>query len=173
MRRIFARREDVSPAARRSGWAVAAVVLLLDQVSKWWVLESLNLDEGASVPVFPFLDLTFVWNQGISLGLFQQGTAAGRFVLIALTALVTVYLGIWLMRVAERRPALALGLIIGGALGNLVDRIRFGAVADFLHFHALGHSFYIFNLADAAISLGVALLVLDALFAPSADRAGE
>ncbi len=169
MRRIFARGEGASPAARRLGWVAALVVLLLDQASKWWVLESLNLDQRGSLPVLPVFDLTFVWNQGISLGLFQQGTAAGRLLLIALTALVTVYLGIWLMRVGERRPALALGLIIGGALGNLVDRIRFGAVADFLHFHALGHSFYIFNLADAAISLGVALLVLDALFGSPRD----
>ncbi|RMD88298.1 MAG: signal peptidase II [Alphaproteobacteria bacterium] len=167
MRRIFEHSGAASAKGRRLGWAVALLVLLADQASKWWVLEMLRLEEGESIVLLPVFNLTFVWNQGISLGLLQQETALGRLVLIALTGLVTIYLVVWLMRSGRRLTAIALGLIIGGALGNLVDRIRFGAVADFLHFHAFGHSFYIFNLADAAISVGVAVLILDAVLGPT------
>ncbi|MFQ5346802.1 MAG: signal peptidase II [Rhodothalassiaceae bacterium] len=167
MRRIFESSGAASAQGRRLGWAVVLLVLLADQASKWWVLEMLHLEEGKSIVLLPVFNLTFVWNQGISLGLLQQESALGRLVLIALTGLVTIYLAVWLMRSGRRLTAIALGLIIGGALGNLVDRIRFGAVADFLHFHALGHSFYIFNLADAAISTGVAVLILDAVLGPT------
>jgi len=115
------------------------------------------------IPVAPFFNLVAGWNRGVSFGMFNSETAvAGVF--IALAGLIVVLLSVWLFR-AERTPiALALGLVIGGALGNVIDRIRFGAVFDFLDFHVFGRHWPAFNVADAAISLGAAFLLLDALF---------
>lgn len=163
MRSFFAPSERVDSGARRLGGALALLILLLDRLTKIWVLDGLGLAPGESIRVLPVFSLTFVWNEGISLGLFQQGTEAGRWFLVALTGAIAVFLIVWLARIRERFAAVALGLILGGALGNIWDRIVFGAVADFLHFHAGTLSFYIFNVADAAITIGVVLLLLDSL----------
>lgn len=149
--------------ARGLGFGLVALVFLLDQASKAFILEGLAMAPGDSIALLPVFSLTFVWNQGISLGLLPQNSEIGRIVLTGLTMLIAVLLGWWLARTREPLPVAALGLILGGALGNILDRVRFGAVADFIHLHVGTWSFYIFNVADGAITVGVVLLLLDGL----------
>lgn len=148
---------------RRMGAIIAGAVFVIDRVSKWWLIERFDLPTKGTVKVFSFFDLTMVWNKGISLGLFQSGDEIGRIILIGLTGVVSVVIAFWLYRASNRLVAVALGFVLGGAIGNIWDRIQYGAVADFLHFHISGWSFYVFNVADSAITLGVMLLLLDAL----------
>ena len=151
---------------RRLGFLLALGVFLADRLSKWWIVEVFDLPAKDTVALLPFLDLTMVWNQGMSMGLFQADGDTGRYLLIALTGAVAAGLSFWIWRAGERFLVLALGLVVGGAFGNIWDRIEYGAVADFIHLHALGYSFYVFNLADSAISIGVAMLLWDALLLP-------
>ncbi len=153
----------VSPRVRYwgRGLAIAIVVLLADQVHKWWMLSVYGIATKGRVTVTPFLDLVLVWNKGISYGLFAQESSAGRIGLTSATAVVIGILFIWLYRAKKVLVAVALGFIIGGATGNVIDRIYFGAVADFFSFHAFGYYWYVFNLADVAIVAGVALLLYD------------
>lgn len=153
----------------RLGLLVALLVLVVDQASKAWVLYGLRLEEVGSIPLLPVLNLTMVWNQGVTFGLFHQGGGAGPWVLALVSAAVVVALLVWLARAGRPLVACALGAIIGGAVGNVIDRLRFGAVVDFIHAHAFGWSWYVFNVADAAIVCGVAALVLDGL-APGRNR---
>ena len=148
----------------RLGLLAGLLVLVADQASKWWVLEVLRLPEIGTVPVLPVLNLTMVWNQGVTFGLFHQEGSAGPWILAGVALAVVVALGFWLRRAETRLVAGALGAIAGGAIGNVIDRLRFGAVVDFLHAHAWGWSWYVFNVADAAIVCGVAVLVLDGLW---------
>ncbi len=146
--------------------AMALVILVLDQASKWWVLEVLDLPSLVSVPVLPVLNLTMVWNRGITFGLLSSEGAWGAAILAVTALAVVVALALWLRRAERLRVALALGAIAGGAVGNVIDRLRFGAVVDFIHAHAWGWSWYVFNVADAAIVCGVGVLLLDSLWAP-------
>jgi len=150
-------------AFRWWGLLAALLVLLADQGSKWWVLEVLNLPERRQVPVLPVLSLTMVWNQGVTFGLLNGFGDWGAWLLAGIALAVVVVLGVWLRRAENGLVAVALGAIAGGAIGNVIDRLRFGAVVDFLHAHAFGWSWYVFNVADAAIVCGVAVLVLDGL----------
>ena len=147
----------------RWGLLAAALVFVADQASKWWVLNVLHLPELGSVPLAPVLNLTMVWNQGVTFGLFHQDSAAGPWLLAGVALAVVVALTLWMRRAERALVACALGAIAGGAVGNVVDRIRFGAVVDFIHAHAFGWSWYVFNVADAAIVCGVAALLLDGL----------
>ena len=147
----------------RAGLLAAALVLAADQASKWWILKGLRLPELGSVAVLPVLNLTMVWNRGVTFGLLGGFGAAGHVVLAAVALAVVAGLAVWLRRAERLSVALALGAIAGGAVGNVIDRIRYGAVVDFIHAHAWGWSWYVFNLADAAIVCGVGLLVLDGL----------
>ena len=147
----------------RWGALLAVLVLALDQASKWWVLEVLRLPERGQVPVLPVLSLTMVWNQGVTFGLFHQDGTLGPWILTGVALAVVAALAIWMRKAETALVAGALGAIAGGAIGNIVDRMRFGAVVDFLHAHAWGYSWYVFNVADAAIVCGVAVLVLDGL----------
>jgi len=148
----------------RHGWmayAIAAAVLVLDQLSKFWVLDVLRLEEGRPIEVLPFFRLSMVWNKGVSFGLFRADTDSMRWVLVGFAVVVVLALLWWAGRQTRRLPALALGLIIGGALGNnLIDRVRFGSVADFLDFSGLYFP-WVFNVADSGITVGVVLLLLD------------
>jgi signal peptidase II len=119
-----------------------------------------------AVAVTPFLNLVVVWNRGVSFGMFASAAALMPWLLSGLALAVVVALGFWLRRVAHPLTGVALGLIIGGALGNVIDRVRFGAVVDFLDFHALGYHWPAFNVADSAICVGAALLLVDGLLAP-------
>ena len=149
----------------RLGLMTAAVTTLLDQALKLWLLFVVGLQEGDQVRVTPFFDLVLVWNKGISYGLFQQNGPFGQWLLLALTAAAVVLLWIWLARSTSLLMALSLALIIGGAVGNAIDRVAYGAVADFVLLHLTTGSFsfkwYVFNLADAAIVAGVAGLLYD------------
>lgn len=142
---------------------VALICLLLDQGTKLWLLHDFNLASRGAVPVLPFLDIVLVWNRGISYGLFQQDSATGRVILAAFTMAATIGLWIWSVRAERRFLSLALALVIGGALGNGVDRILYGAVVDFVHFHVGSFSWYVFNLADVWIVAGVIGLLYDGL----------
>ncbi len=147
----------------RAGVLAALLVLACDQGSKYWILHVLDLPQLGSVAVLPVLNLTYVANTGVTFGLLG-GFGAGGHVLLAIVALaVVVALAVWLRRAERLSVALALGAIAGGAVGNVIDRIRYGHVVDFIHAHAWGWSWYVFNLADAAIVCGVAVLVIDGL----------
>lgn len=157
----------------RPGLIVALIACALDQVHKWWMLSVLGITGGQSITVAPFLDLVLVWNRGVSYGWFQQDSSAGLYVLVALTAIAVVALIVWLAMCDVIMVALALGLIIGGAVGNGADRLVHGAVADFFSFHAFGYRWYVFNLADVAIVAGVAILLYDAVRDLRAGGAGK
>lgn len=146
----------------RLGLAVAAVLFVVDQATKLAVLYGLDLAARGPVEVLPVLDLVLVWNPGISYGLFPQETVAGRLLLVGFTVAASLAIGVWMVRARHRLTALSLALVLGGALGNLVDRVVYGAVVDFVHFHVGTFSWYVFNVADAAIVLGVLALLLDA-----------
>ena len=148
------------------GALAAGSVFLIDRISKWWIVGTLDLPNRKPVEIFSFLDLNMVWNKGISLGLFQAGDESGRYILIGLTSAVSLGIAYWLYRAQSNFVCVVLGLVLGGAIGNIWDRFQYGAVADFFHFHIAGWSFYVFNVADAAITLGVLLLIGDALLSP-------
>ncbi len=147
----------------RWGLLAALLVLVADQASKWWVLDVLRLPERGQVFVLPVLNLTMVWNQGVTFGLFHQNGVWGPWLLAGVALAVVAALAVWLRRAETVLVAASLGAIGGGAVGNVLDRLRFGAVVDFLHAHAFGWSWYVFNVADAAIVCGVGMLVLDGL----------
>lgn len=147
----------------RFGIALAASVFLADQALKLFVLYGLGLQLGQPIEVTPFLDLSLVYNRGISYGLFQQDGELGRWFLVALKLAAAVLFAVWMARAPSRIVAASLGLLIGGALGNALDRVVYGAVIDFVSLHAAGWRWYVFNLADAAIVAGVAGLLYDAV----------
>ena len=156
---------------RTLGVLVALAVVVSDQAVKLVVLARPESMLGAT-PIAPFLDLVLRWNRGISFSLFSQDTVAGRVVLLALTLAAIVLLGWWLASSRSILSAIGLGAIIGGATGNALDRLTRGAVVDYLDLHALGRHFFVFNLADAAINVGVALLILDVAFGSRVARHG-
>ncbi len=150
-------------AALRLALAVAAVALVLDQASKWAIVEFV-MNPPRAIEVTEFFNLVLVHNTGVSFGLFGEQTAWKPWALGALAFAISGALLYWLHREPERFLALAVGLIVGGAMGNVVDRVRLGAVMDFLDFHLGTWHWPAFNLADSAITLGVAILVFDGLF---------
>ncbi len=158
---------------RALGVSFAALVFALDQLVKWVVAVPLHLKTLGQIEIFPIFNLTWVENYGVSLGLLTADSATGRWLLTGLTALIATVVGIWLWRERNRQDVVGLGLVLGGALGNILDRVRFGHVVDFadLHFGAF-RPFLVFNIADAAITTGVLILLFRALLArdkPKAD----
>jgi len=155
----------------KPGLALAALILVADQASKFYMLEILRLPEVRHIPLLalgPFgFDLTMVWNRGVTFGMLAGDEPWTQFALGGVALVIAAVLLRWMARAENRATALALGAVIGGAVGNVIDRLRFGAVADFLDAHAFGWHWYVFNVADAAIVLGVVTLVADALFRPS------
>lgn len=145
----------------RLGYAAAAVAFAVDQTHKWWMLSVLGITELQKIEVTGFFDLVLVWNPGVSYGLFPQDSELGRLALIGFVLAAILLMALWLAVTDSPGTALALGLVIGGALGNVADRLIHGAVADFFSFHAFGYHWYIFNLADVAIVAGVAILLYD------------
>src|SRR6516164_8448624 len=152
------------------GLFAAAVVLAADQASKWWIVNVIHLPDIGQIVLMPVLNLTMVWNRGVTFGLLNGFGAWSHLLLAAVALGVVAALVVWLRRAESRLVAIALGAIVGGALSNVIDRLRFGAVVDFIHAHAGDWSWYVFNLADAAIVCGVAALVIDSLL-PRARRA--
>jgi signal peptidase II len=157
------------------GLAVAVIACVFDQAIKLWLLFAFDLATKGRVALAPFVDLVLTWNTGISYGWFQQDGASGQWLLLAFKAAAVALLWIWLARVSSRLSALAIGLIIGGAVGNAIDRLAYGAVADFvlLHIETAGWRFhwYVFNLADVAIVAGVAVLLYESLWGERAAKA--
>jgi signal peptidase II len=145
------------------GLLAASVVLAADQASKWWILEVIHLPEVGQIVLFPVLNLTMVWNRGVTFGLLNGFGQWSSVALAGVALAVVAALGVWLRRAESILVAMALGTIAGGAVSNVIDRLRFGAVVDFIHAHVGGWSWYVFNLADAAIVCGVAALVLESL----------
>ena len=138
------------------------LILIIDQLSKWFILNELMLETKGSIPLLPFLSFSMVWNSGISMGLAIDNII-GDWGVIAMTFGITLWLFHWMVGCLHKIESLALAMIIGGAVGNIIDRISYGAVADFIHFHAFDYNFYVFNVADAAISIGVVILLFDGL----------
>jgi signal peptidase II len=159
---------DGSDALRldlRLGVIVAIATLVLDQASKFWLVRVFDIARRGTVKLTPFFDLVLAWNQGISFGWFQNDGAAAQIVLMAVKAVAVVVLAVWMVRSRTLVTTVALGLIIGGAIGNGIDRLAYGAVVDFALFHVqIGENtftWYVFNLADVAIVAGVAALLYE------------
>ena len=151
----------------RLGFAVALVVLILDQLVKWAVTHPLGINQiGDQLVLLPIFNFTYVENEGISLGLLNAANPIGRWLLVGLTAAIAVGVAIWIGRERNRVDRVALAMVLGGALGNILDRVRFGYVVDFadLHFGAW-RPFLVFNVGDAAISIAVMILLLRAFLA--------
>ena len=138
---------------------LAIAVLTLDQFSKFWLLSYLT-EQGGWKYITNFFNLVIVWNRGISFGMFQSGET-GRWLLVGFSSLVCFGLSIWLLRQNRSWPVYALSFVIGGAVGNIADRVIRGAVADFFDFHILGYHWPAFNIADSAITIGVVMLLYD------------
>jgi signal peptidase II len=159
----------------RLGLIVALVSAAIDQAVKLWLVLGFDLGSRGRVPITPFLDIVLIWNKGISYGLFQQDSDLGQWALLGIKIAAVILLWAWLSKAHTRLTAWALGLIIGGAVGNAIDRFSFGAVVDFVHLHlttAEWHfSWYVFNLADVAIVAGVAVLLYESFLGDGAAKA--
>jgi signal peptidase II len=157
------------------GLAVAVATAAIDQAVKFWVLYGLDLGARGTVRLGPFIDLVLAWNTGISFSLFPQVGPFGQWALLGVKAVAVVLLWVWLAHATSRLTALALGLIIGGAIGNGIDRAAYGAVADFVLFHITTATWtfrwYVFNLADVGIVAGVIGLLYDSLVGKDAAKA--
>ena len=159
----------------RSGLIAAVVALVLDQVSKLWLLFVFDIGHRGAVKVTPFFDLVLAWNPGISFGWLQNDSQLAQIALLVVKAVAVIVLAIWMARSRTILATVALGLIIGGAIGNAIDRLAYGAVVDFALFHVRigGNTFnwYVFNLADVAIVAGVAALLYDSFVGVPAAKA--
>ncbi|MGI9421031.1 MAG: signal peptidase II [Geminicoccaceae bacterium] len=149
----------------RQGLLIAAMVIVADQVTKWIALSGVDFAENP-IRVTSFFDLVLVWNRGVSFGMFNDAGSYGPWILSALAIAVVIGLLYWLRQTETWLGVAALGLVIGGAIGNVIDRFRFGAVVDFLYFHVGNFHWPAFNVADTAICIGAGLLVLDGLLSP-------
>ncbi|HEX3400557.1 MAG TPA: signal peptidase II [Acetobacteraceae bacterium] len=154
------------------GLVAGLVVLAADQASKWWILNGIRLPEVGQIVLLPVLNLTFVRNTGVTFGLLNGFGQWGSVLLAAVALAVVAALAVWLRRAETRLVAIALGAIAGGAVSNVIDRLRFGWVVDFIHAHLGDWSWYVFNVADAAIVCGVTALVIDSLM-PRGRRSGS
>ena len=159
----------------RSGLIAAVVTLVLDQASKLWLLFVFDIGHRGAVKVTPFFDLVLAWNPGISFGWLQNDSQFAQIALLIVKAVAVIVLAIWMARSRTVLATVALGLIIGGAIGNAIDRLAYGAVVDFALFHVRigGNTFnwYVFNLADVAIVAGVAALLYDSFLGVPAAKA--
>jgi len=159
----------------RFGVIAAAITLVLDQASKFWLVRVFDIAHRGTVQITPFFDLVLAWNQGISFGWFQNDGPTAQIVLMAIKAVAVVVLAVWMARSRTLLATVALGLIIGGAIGNGIDRLVYGAVVDFALFHVrIGENtfnWYVFNVADVAIVAGVAALLYDSFWGIPAAKA--
>lgn len=163
-----------APATRRliaASLLIAAITFALDQWSKWWLLEVVNIDGRPPIEVTGFFKLVMVWNRGISFGLFNNPDNPSVWPFVALSMGILLFLLNWLRQSERRLTAYAIGMVVGGAIGNVTDRLHLGAVADFFYFHIGDLGWPAFNVADAAICIGVALLCIDSmLYAKSSTK---
>jgi signal peptidase II len=152
------------------GLTATILALAADQAHKYWMIQVYGIAERGRVEMTPFFDLVMIWNRGISYGLLQQDGITGRLLLMVFSVAAVTLLYLWMSNAASRLVAVSLGLIVGGALGNIADRIMHGAVADFFSFHYAGYYWYVFNIADVAITAGVIGLIIDWLVTPSPSQ---
>ncbi len=143
---------------------IACATVLIDQYSKWFVLYKMALPHRPPIEVTSFFNLVMVWNHGISFGMFSAQRMPE--VLIALASMIVAILLVWLAKATDRLTMLGIGLVVGGAVGNIIDRLQFGAVADFLDFHAFGVHWPAFNIADSSIFIGVVVLCIESMIRP-------
>jgi signal peptidase II len=169
---------DSAPQSERPGFlwsrsaplalAVALATVAIDQLHKWWMLSVYDIASKGRVQILPFFDITYVKNIGISYSLFNQESVFGQYLLTAFAIFASLCLWLWLNRSnAGKLMAVGLALIIGGAIGNAIDRLRLGGVADFFSLHAYGYYWYVFNIADVAIVAGVLALLYESLWGES------
>ncbi len=144
------------------GLGIAAAVIVLDQLSKWLIMGLMR--PPRVIEITPFFNLVVGWNRGVSFGLFNNDSPLNAWILIVLALAIVVVLMIWLSKTDRWPVAVGLALVVGGAIGNVIDRLRFGAVFDFLDLHAFGFHWPAFNVADSAITVGAVVLVVDSLF---------
>ena len=150
----------VSPICRY-GLVVAAIVLVADQLSKWWLIRVMDVSDGR-IELTPFFNLVMVWNYGVSFGMFSNpGAEMTKFMLIGLALAIVAVVLFWLYSAMHRYSAFAYGIIIGGAIGNIIDRLVYGAVADFFDVHIAGYHWPAFNIADSAICIGVLMVLAE------------
>ena len=148
---------------RRAGFLLAALILIADQISKWVIINVVGLQAKGMIVILPIFNLVWVENYGVSMGFLTVESDAERWLLVGLTATIATAVTVWMWREKARGDVLALALVLGGAVGNILDRVRFGYVADFLDLHfGDWHPFLVFNVADAAITIGVLLLIVRA-----------
>ena len=157
----------------RIALTLSALVIIADQAVKYWVLNVLRLQEGQSIPVFGPLSLTGVRNTGVSFGFLQAQHDLVRWLLTLFSIVVAIVLAAWVRRATRPLFAIAVGLVIGGAIGNVIDRIRFGSVVDFVDVSRIGFFPWVFNVADSAITIGICLLLLDMLRQDGRERAAK
>lgn len=146
-----------------AAYALAAFVIVVDQITKYWILYVHDLPSRFTTPVAGPFSLTMVWNKGVSFGLFRADVELVRWLLTIFSIGVAIVLAFWVRKTQRPLLGVGLGLVIGGAIGNAIDRIRFGAVVDFLDFQRLGFFPWVFNVADSAITIGVVFLLLDSM----------
>jgi signal peptidase II len=159
---------------RRLGYSVALLLFVADQLLKALIMGPIGLQALGQIYLLPILNLTWVENYGIALGMLQAGHAVERWGLVVATSVIAAIVAVWIWRERNRTDIFGLGLVLGGALGNIVDRIRFGYVVDFIDFHIGGfRPFLVFNLADAAITIGVLVLLVRAFFSRDAKAKTE
>jgi signal peptidase II len=149
-----------APALFRQAVLIALLIIIADQVTKWWIMDVV-MEPPRIIPIMPSLNIVMAWNTGVSFSMLND---TGPMLLSSLAILVSLGLLVWLMRLPDRVPAYGIALVIGGAIGNVIDRFRFGAVFDFIDFYVGEWHWPAFNLADTAITLGVVCLLFDGLF---------
>ena len=148
------------------GLKIVLLIFTLDQATKWWIVNEV-MNPPRVIPVLPSFNLVMGWNRGVSFGIFDTASPPNQWLLIGLALIIVTVLLIWLKRADSRLISVALGLIVGGALGNVMDRIHYGAVADFLDFYVGDFHWPAFNVADVGITIGVIVLVLESYFVGS------
>jgi len=154
------------------GLKIVLLIFTLDQATKWWIVNEV-MNPPRVIPVLPSFNLVMGWNRGVSFGIFDTASPPNQWLLIGLALIIVTVLLIWLKRADSRLISVALGLIVGGALGNVMDRIHYGAVADFLDFYVGDFHWPAFNVADAGITIGVVVLVLESFFVGSKNDKKE
>lgn len=159
---------------RLLGFITAALIFLADQISKWIIINPIDLKTRGAIELLPVFNLVWVENYGVSMGFLVVESAMERWLLVGLTGAIATAVTVWIWREKMRGDVFALGLVLGGAIGNILDRVRFGYVVDFLDLHfGEWHPFLVFNVADAAITIGVLLLVLRALLTREKKNSAE
>jgi signal peptidase II len=152
------------------GSIIAVVVFIIDRFSKWWFIDIFHLPTKGVVEILPIFDIVMVWNRGVSFGFLPANTEFGRWALVVLNLIIVTMLAYWLKSAKVRLISIAIGLIIGGAFGNIYDRVKFGAVADFFQFHWTDWYFAVFNVADSFIFIGAVILIFHSTFAKDKNK---